>query len=538
MADPLPQPELTPLPPQDAIDFFRGKGLSPSFAWQDVYQDEHAYRFTVAKAMQREVLEAIRAEVDAALANGTTFETFRDQLEPKLRELGWWGKQQQLDPATGRLETVQLGSPRRLKLIFSLNLRSASAAGKWQRIQAAKALAPYLRYVQLQRPSKRDEHAPFHNVIRMVDDPWWDQHYPPCDWQCGCYTQQLNERQMKKRGWTVTPPPKLGPPVRHVNKRTGEVTLLEPGIAPGFGFNVGKAYLRPAMPRPAVGQPVTKLDAAGERAIQSFLSPFGVKPAGERVFIDAGDFPVPVGASLFRAADGGWRLPEAVAELPKVARAIIEPSEIRWIWRPGADGRQVLIRRYLAEIDGETVVVDMGARTWSWRIAPDGMPGRAPADSIAWRPGEASTSARLVGRADPALADFARQAMARGSKATSHDGGDVDAEAAAAVLKATRINVAGYRRVFPGSEVRHAIGNHGDRAVEADRRQLPIDEIDIALIPEIVARAFSIELKGERAAKAPQRIVYLAMIGGRRYEYVETIAPAARRLAFKSLKKG
>ena len=72
------------LPPAEAIAFFRKKGLAASFAWQDVWQAEHARAFTVAKAMTRGVLESIREELDTALAEGLTLEQFRIALRPRL----------------------------------------------------------------------------------------------------------------------------------------------------------------------------------------------------------------------------------------------------------------------------------------------------------------------------------------------------------------------------------------------------------------------------------------------------------------------
>jgi uncharacterized protein with gpF-like domain len=106
VADPLPIVE-----PKEALQFFRQKGLTPSFAWQDVWQEEHVRSFTVAKAMSRDVLEDIRGEVDKAIANGTTLEDFRRDLRPMLERKGWWGRKAMTDPQTGERKIVQLGSP-------------------------------------------------------------------------------------------------------------------------------------------------------------------------------------------------------------------------------------------------------------------------------------------------------------------------------------------------------------------------------------------------------------------------------------------
>lgn len=37
----MPQIELKPLPPAEAVRFFRGKGFVIGFDWRDVWADEH-----------------------------------------------------------------------------------------------------------------------------------------------------------------------------------------------------------------------------------------------------------------------------------------------------------------------------------------------------------------------------------------------------------------------------------------------------------------------------------------------------------------
>lgn len=176
--------ELKPLPPAEAIRFFERKGYRIGFDFRDVWQEEHARSFTVAKAMRLELLELIRAEVAKGLEDGTPFETFRKNLTPILQREGWWGRKEVVDPLTGETVLAQLGSPRRLRIIFDTNLRTARAAGRWERIERNKARRPFLRYSQIQRPTRRDEHERWHGLIRPVDDPVWDKIYPPNGFNC------------------------------------------------------------------------------------------------------------------------------------------------------------------------------------------------------------------------------------------------------------------------------------------------------------------------------------------------------------------
>lgn len=237
--------ELKALPHREAIEYFRSKGFAPQlqrFHHLDHFREEHARDFVVAKAMRDDVLTAIREEVDRLLAEGKTVQQASADLAPRLKELGWWGRSIQTDPLTGETQEVQLGSMRRLRTIFDTNMRTAHAAGHWARIQRTKRAFPYLEYVQIERPTKRHDHARFHGKIWHVDDPVWQRIYPPNGYFCGCTVRQLTEGQMKREGKTVSPPLDLEEEP-WTNKRTGEVFMVPAGINPGFDTNPGAAWL-------------------------------------------------------------------------------------------------------------------------------------------------------------------------------------------------------------------------------------------------------------------------------------------------------
>ena len=75
-----------------ALEYFRIKGYRVTWGWRESLADAHTQAFTVAKTTRMEVLRAIRNEVDRAIAEGSTFDAFRQVLQPRLQELGWWGR--------------------------------------------------------------------------------------------------------------------------------------------------------------------------------------------------------------------------------------------------------------------------------------------------------------------------------------------------------------------------------------------------------------------------------------------------------------
>ncbi|MGR3501599.1 phage head morphogenesis protein [Pseudaestuariivita sp.] len=227
--------------PPEVSNFLRNKRLTPSFSWRDVEPEEHAVAFTVAKAMQADVLRDIRDAVQSAIDNGETFAQFQKELRPKLNKLGWWGVKEMTDPVTGQRELVQLGSPRRLRTIYRANLRAARAAGQWERIERTKAALPFLEYNLGPSERHRPHHENKQGLILPVDDPFWDNWMPPNGWGCNCWVRQITRREAERRG--VSEPPNVRVDEKR-NRRTGEIRQIPRGIDPGWDRNPGKLRLR------------------------------------------------------------------------------------------------------------------------------------------------------------------------------------------------------------------------------------------------------------------------------------------------------
>ena len=236
---------LEPLPHREAIEFFESKGYAHEltrFHHLDQFREDHARNWVVAKAMQDDVSEAIRSAVAAQLQDGIPMADAAAELAPRLRQMGWWGKAEMEDPVTGEIEEVKLGSMHRLRTIFDINMRTAHAAGHWAAIQRTKRALPYLHYIQIQRPTKRHDHARFHDKIWHVDDPIWLKIYPPNGYFCGCLVIQRTEGWMRRNGRTVDEQLDLDEE-EWTHKRSGEVHMIPRGIQPGFDTNPGAVWL-------------------------------------------------------------------------------------------------------------------------------------------------------------------------------------------------------------------------------------------------------------------------------------------------------
>lgn len=268
MANPFtPKPGFTfpGEPSPEVLAYFKNKGWKPAFSYKDVWGQEHAFAFTVAKALQMDVLTAIREALEKALAEGIPFKQFQRELTPRLQELGWWGQKKVEDPATGQKVPSQLGSPRRLKVIYWANLRSARAAGQWDRAQRTKDALPYFLYELGPSERHRPEHAAKAGLVLPIDDPFWNSWMPQNGWGCKCRVRQIGAAEAQRKGGAGTAP--VVPLKTWRNSRTGEVLQVPAGIDPAWDTNPGK-HRQQALDRVLAGKIAEMPDDLAQVAIR------------------------------------------------------------------------------------------------------------------------------------------------------------------------------------------------------------------------------------------------------------------------------
>lgn len=223
MIKPVP---LGPVP-EEALAYLRAKGLKPGFSYLDVWREEHAFAFTVAKLMELDLLDDVRAAVTKALAEGQTLKEWTAEVMPTLERSGW-------------IESVaERDLPRRLATIYQTNMRVARAAGQWDRIQRTKRALPYLLYQLGPSERHREQHAAWAGLILPADHPFWVSHFPPNGWGCKCHVRQLSRREAADLGGEGVPPE-----VEYTtwtNPRTGTEVPVPVGIDPGWDYNPGLA---------------------------------------------------------------------------------------------------------------------------------------------------------------------------------------------------------------------------------------------------------------------------------------------------------
>ena len=186
--------------PKEALAFWRGKGLSPSFSYRDVWREEHRKAFSAAGAMRLDLIKDLRDSLEQALEEGQTFREWSRDIKPVLEEHGWLGKDVKVkDPETGRERTIEV-NPRRLAVIYETNMRVARAVGQYERVQRTKDVTPYFEYNLGPSARHRPEHAAVEGTILPVDDDFWSAHLPPNGYGCKCWVRAISESSAESKG--------------------------------------------------------------------------------------------------------------------------------------------------------------------------------------------------------------------------------------------------------------------------------------------------------------------------------------------------
>jgi hypothetical protein len=130
--------------------------------------------------MKADLLADLHAAVGNAIEKGTGLEAFRKDFKRIVDKHGWHGW-------TG--EGWAFGEAWRTRVIWETNLATSYAAGRYAQLTDPELLArrPYWMYVHNERAlDPRPQHLAWNGLTLRHDHPFWQTHYPPNGWGCGC----------------------------------------------------------------------------------------------------------------------------------------------------------------------------------------------------------------------------------------------------------------------------------------------------------------------------------------------------------------
>lgn len=194
MADPLAATLSKPFKAQLAAFRLRLGNLVPTSKWDDLVKSQHDSAFMVAGAVKADLLADLAQAVDKAIAEGRGFDAFKKDFRSIVKKNGWHGW-------TG--EGTEAGENWRMRTIYRTNLRTSFMAGRHAQLVAGNYKFWVYRHGGAAHP--RLHHLSWDGLALPPDHPFWETHYPPNGWGCGCIARGANsDRRVKKVGGNLS----------------------------------------------------------------------------------------------------------------------------------------------------------------------------------------------------------------------------------------------------------------------------------------------------------------------------------------------
>lgn len=131
--------------PKDSIAYLKNKGYKLTFDYDEMLHDAHNKAFTVAKVTRLDLLSDIHGSIVQAMQKGETFENWKKNITPTLKEKGWIGEQEIVNPKTGEVKTIHIDG-HRLRNIFKTNTRVSRSIGRYKQMKSGK-FTEYWKYI-------------------------------------------------------------------------------------------------------------------------------------------------------------------------------------------------------------------------------------------------------------------------------------------------------------------------------------------------------------------------------------------------------
>lgn len=182
-------------PPFEQIAYLQAKKPELHFDYDEIMHEAHHKTFTVAKVTKLDLLSDIQESLIKAKEEGKPFKQWKNELKPTLIEKGWYGEVEAINPTTGEVKNIFVGS-RRLKNIFDTNMRVAYAKGRYE--SQMQSDGEYFYYSAILDSVTRPGHSKLHGTILLKTDPFWDKNYPPNAWRCRCKVRTYTKKRARK----------------------------------------------------------------------------------------------------------------------------------------------------------------------------------------------------------------------------------------------------------------------------------------------------------------------------------------------------
>lgn len=166
---------------QEAVAYWRSRVPVTDEEFQQLTDDLKPLAFRVAAAAQADMVTQVYQALDSAIANGDSFDTFKDDIADRLGD-SW------TDDAPS------------LENTFRTNVMTAYSAGRYEIASDpdVRESHPMARYDVIEDGRTCEICEPLNAVVRPQED--WTGTTPPLHYQCRCILTPITEEDAQKEG--------------------------------------------------------------------------------------------------------------------------------------------------------------------------------------------------------------------------------------------------------------------------------------------------------------------------------------------------
>lgn len=134
------------------------------------------------------------------------------------------------------------------EVAFQTALRTAYSVGRYERAQSS-SVVEYFVYRTMQDARVRPEHEALDGVCLPKDDKWWDEHYPPNDYNCRCLAPAVDKEGVQQLEDAGVPIQREAPDeeTRTWKAPDGSKVELPVSVSPAFRFPPGSDAQKQAL---------------------------------------------------------------------------------------------------------------------------------------------------------------------------------------------------------------------------------------------------------------------------------------------------
>ncbi|SLJ84484.1 phage minor head protein [Psychrobacter sp. DAB_AL43B] len=138
---------------------------------------------SIAGLAQTEQIKHVMGLVNNELVDGGTFADFQNAV---------------------KAGDININLPKhRLDNIFRTNIQGAYGRGRWYQQQQNKDERPYLIRDGINDNRQSLAHRELDQIVRHIDDPFWQKYYAPDRYRCRCVMRALTKEQAEAKGITT-----------------------------------------------------------------------------------------------------------------------------------------------------------------------------------------------------------------------------------------------------------------------------------------------------------------------------------------------